>query len=187
MPVRTMQNTFEGWAFYSSAFDTRTGLTTRVLSNDPRRSPWASLIESHPDCRGQGRHSSVIDAFNRRFGMFRKHPFSPVPEVVDVKITDACEFGCHFCAPPATLIRTPTGVIPIEQVRPGDTVLHAVNGRLTETTVTATPQRQYVGDLVEIELGNGQLLRLTPDHEVLTQRGWVRAECLIGTDELVIE
>ncbi|MDI3481111.1 MAG: ribonucleoside-diphosphate reductase alpha chain [Tepidanaerobacteraceae bacterium] len=37
-------------------------------------------------------------------------------------------------------------------------------------------------DIVTVELQNGQRLRVTPDHKVLTQRGWVPVESLVEND-----
>ena len=50
MPIRTRVNTFEGWNFYESSFDTETGLLVRdVVMPEGYR----DLIDEHPQ-KGSG-------------------------------------------------------------------------------------------------------------------------------------
>lgn len=45
--------------------------------------------------------------------------------------------------------------------------------------------RNYVGDMINITLTNGISLTVTPNHPVLTQRGWVKAAFLNKFDNLI--
>lgn len=45
--------------------------------------------------------------------------------------------------------------------------------------------REYVGDLVELSWGDGVNLAITPNHPVLTDRGWVPAGEVVESDYLV--
>lgn len=85
------------------------------------------------------------------------------------------------CLLPGQLVETAQGLIPIEEVQPGDEVRTHV-GRLRE--VTGTNASQYRGRVVKITDGDKTLL-CTPEHKILTKnRGWVEADKLIPGDIL---
>jgi len=100
----------------------------------------------------------------------------------------------HFnCFPAATRITTKDKSTThehrsskmIKRVKPGDYVL-THNGVFRE--VTKKFEREYSGDLVEIEMESGEILRATPNHPVFVDgRGWVRADELTEKDSLVRE
>lgn len=79
------------------------------------------------------------------------------------------------CFVAGTLVSTPMGRRPIEQLKPGDKVLTsdgvAPIKRLVRNTAT---------QLVEVKLGNGKSIRCTPDHPFFTHAGWVCAKNLTG-------
>ncbi|TYP47440.1 intein/intein [Thermosediminibacter litoriperuensis] len=68
----------------------------------------------------------------------------------------------------------------------GEQISVYTDGLLTnETGLTLRPATVIpIGkkDIVTVELHNGQRLRVTPDHKVLTQRGWVPAGALTEND-----
>jgi len=61
---------------------------------------------------------------------------------------------------------------------PGDTL---VNGPSTEVAY----KRWYEGEMVVIRLVGGEELSITPNHPVLTARGWVEAGLLVESDQIV--
>src|SRR3990170_2082192 len=91
--MRTMKNVFEGWEFYSSAFDEHTGTIVRLFE-EPRHH-FYSILEKHPGYRGAS-GQKIREDWRERFG-FREHAFSPVPETIDLKITGYCAHGCPYC------------------------------------------------------------------------------------------
>lgn len=122
-----------------------------------------------------------------RFGDNAEVPTkATAPELLDIKITDYCPFGCAFCAPADTVISMADGTTkPISEIVVGDRVVALQEGvGFTVDDVGVIYERDYVGELIKIELDNGHTLRLTPNHEVFTQRGWVNAGDLLETDEL---
>lgn len=123
-------------------------------------------------------------SFNDSAGQYLK---ATNPELVDIKITDYCPFGCDFCAPAGTKILTPNGSKNIEDIRAGDIVYSydVENGQRIEDEVTVPMSRQYEGDLIEIEAENGSIMRLTPEHEVYTKRGWIKASEVQEDDEIM--
>lgn len=101
-----------------------------------------------------------------------------------------CSLSCKFCVTGDTFILTPNGLKRIDQIAEGDEIL-AVDGS------TDSPQRvlarvghifdREVQEVLELEV-DGQTIRLTPEHPVLTkQRGWVKAGCLTEGDEVLCD
>ncbi len=88
------------------------------------------------------------------------------------------------CVAEGQRIKTERGDIPIEEVRPGDRVLtfNEVTKQLEWKAVTNT-SRTVRKNLVEIETEAGTV-RVTGDHRVMTQRGWIKAEDLTDEDTL---
>ncbi|WMI33025.1 minor capsid protein [Gordonia Phage SchottB] len=82
---------------------------------------------------------------------------------------------------PDTPIETDRGPKRIADIRPGDRVL-THRGRYRDVLRVA-PQRDYTGDVVRIDAA-GQTLRVTLNHPILTQRGWVVAGEVVATDVL---
>ncbi len=61
---------------------------------------------------------------------------------------------------------------------PGDALVAA-------GSVTATSERRYKGELLVVRTAGGEMLPCTPNHPVLTQRGWVGACFLVEGDDLL--
>ena len=99
---------------------------------------------------------------------------------LDYVITDEC---LH----PKTLILTPEGDKEIRDIKVGDLVLS-----LNETTneeeykpVIEVHKNLPREKTFKIKLANGKILKITGNHQVLTQRGWVRVDKLTIDDELI--
>jgi len=86
----------------------------------------------------------------------------------DLVIVDEC-----FVA--GTLVATPMGRRPIEQLEAGDKVLTSDGVMRIKRLVRNTAKQ-----LVEVKLGNGQTIKCTPDHPFFTDVGWVCAKNLAG-------
>lgn len=81
------------------------------------------------------------------------------------------------CFPAGTMINTPRGTIPIEDLYVGQPVCHALGVGEIEA-ISSRPAYE----LVELELSNGRTIRCTPNHPFFTSKGWCRASALgIGT------
>ncbi|MDQ3169794.1 MAG: Hint domain-containing protein, partial [Acidobacteriota bacterium] len=85
-----------------------------------------------------------------------------------------------WCFPAGTSIETEAGPLAIEVVETG-TLVRTHLGRLR--AVQRLSQRIHRGDLVVITAGD-DLLEATPEHPLLTQRGWVRASAVEIGDQL---
>lgn len=82
-----MELKLAGTVLYRSTFDEKTGTLIRVIEEGNERN-------SYP------RYSHEVDtAWDKRYKHRGSYQgvFSPVPETVDVSITDKCHFGCPYC------------------------------------------------------------------------------------------
>jgi len=86
--------------------------------------------------------------------------------------------AADFCCAPGTRVLTSHGWRVIERVQRGDLVM-THRGRWRP--VTATMRRPYKGPLVKIAV-----LQVTPEHPILTERGWVQAGALDGRDQIIL-
>jgi len=81
------------------------------------------------------------------------------------------------CFPAGTLIDTPRGPVPIDELYIGQPVCHALGVGEIEA-ISSRP----VYELLEMELSNGKTIRCTPNHQFFTPNGWRKASTLgIGT------
>ena len=95
--------------------------------------------------------------------------FGPAgPEILDIEISvNGCSNACPFCSPAGTKVNTPDGERDIEDLKVGDMVLGHNGQTVVEQTIKEVYSREYAGEIIEIELENGKILRLTPDHPII--------------------
>lgn len=114
--------------------------------------------------------------------------FAPeTAESIDLKITNSCDMGCAFCLKPSAKLIVGDSTKSISEICVGDKVL-SYNSETNKTElreVLKLYERDYTGDLIVIEDEFGHILKCTPNHKVLTQRGYVRADELLESDVLV--
>lgn len=106
---------------------------------------------------------------------------SSLPELVDLKITDNCTYGCEFCLIPGTLIAQPHGTKRIEQIRAGDDVLvfNIDDGVLENADVEEVYTREYHGIVYVVTLDDNSVITMTPEHPVYVHgHGWLEAQKL---------
>ena len=74
------------------------------------------------------------------------------------------------CLPAGTLVQTPDGTIPIEDLRWEDKVVGAAGrGKTLTTEVSGIHRKWYEGKLVKITTQSGALLRTTPNHVLFSR------------------
>lgn len=100
---------------------------------------------------------------------------------------NGCAMACAYCVASGTLIATPQGQVPVEQIQDGDEVFayDSSSGRLVVAVVSGTAER-VVGEVLEIQVGD-TVLRVTAEHPIMTRRGWVRAGDLTEDDEVLCD
>lgn len=93
----------------------------------------------------------------------------------------------HGCLAPDTPVLLADGTAkPISSFSPGDAVLTHSGAFATVTAVTEKRAADVPGkgSLVTIRPWLSQAVSLTPDHEVFTNRGWIRADALTLSDRV---
>ncbi len=88
----------------------------------------------------------------------------------------------HRCFPADTLVTTDRGVVPIDQVRIGDSVLTHLGRMRAVTEVMQSPSPEK---LSRVTFESGRALQGTQSHPALTSRGWVELSALRSGDILL--
>src|SRR5436309_6239992 len=91
-----------------------------------------------------------------------------------VIVTDIDFFS--LCVPSKQIVNAVDGAKPARAVRPGDRLWTLDQGYLKETTVTTVTSRR-TREIVEVRTTGGRF-KITPDHPVMTESGWVEAQDL---------
>jgi len=132
-----------------------------------------------------------LDGFFARWGKTSKDDpqFSPFgPEIADIEITTICEMGCQYCFVPETQIKLLDEIKNIEDVKVGDKVLskNIDYNKIVVNEVLEVYKNHYDGIIINIEMEDGTILRITPEHPVYVKNvGWVEAQYL--TEDMEIE
>jgi hypothetical protein len=75
-----------------------------------------------------------------------------------------------LCFVKGSMVSTPNGLRPIEEIKVGDEVLNVLGtGNVTETF------QRSADTLAKITLSDGRTIRCTPEHKVFTNHGWIQA------------
>jgi hypothetical protein len=91
-------------------------------------------------------------------------------------------YYCGRCLPGEERVFTPAAANPIREITPGSPVL-GHDGKLHP--VLAVGRKPYDGELLTIRPQGGVPVALTPEHPVLTARGWVAAADITPNDQLL--
>lgn len=108
-------------------------------------------------------------------------------EFFDIGINNKCNFGCQWCLPPESLIKTERGDVRIDSVGIGDQVLcfNETTHQIESKNIDQLYVRDYTGELIQIETDNNTIC-CTPNHKVYTEnRGWIMAGNLTEFDVLL--
>lgn len=84
-PTRVMTADCAGYTYYSSAFNPNNGVISRIVD----------LFDSGSTPEGVDRKDWDI-AWERKY-RHRDRACSPVPETVDIQVTNTCKMGCSYC------------------------------------------------------------------------------------------
>ena len=113
----------------------------------------------------------------------QREGFPPAaPKQVQLILSDLCNQDCSFCHPASTMIWSTSGNKRIADIEIGDRVTGPDGG---DYRVTQTGKR-YTRGLVCIG-AEGRYLTITPEHEVLTMRGWLQAKSVCTDDWIFTE
>jgi intein/homing endonuclease len=109
--------------------------------------------------------------------------FNELAERADPNVEHSMIISCvgeQGCFLKGTLIQTKCGLKKIEDVVLGDLVWA---GNAWRFCIPIVKGRQQT---LKVALRNGVILRMTPDHKMKTENGWIRADCLKIRDKLVV-
>lgn len=95
-----------------------------------------------------------------------------------------CKGASRGCFTPESLVQLSDGTYKeIQNIKVGDSVIDAFG---KDQIVLDRFIYDIEEDIVEIELQNGNIIKCTKDHKILTQnRGWVEAQHITHEDDLV--
>ena len=91
------------------------------------------------------------------------------------------DWSSHACIDGDSLVLTDKGSRAIKEISVGDKVW-TPNGY---SRVTASGATKKVYEITELKLSNGNILRCTPEHKILTQKGFVRVDALRYNDAIL--
>ena len=106
------------------------------------------------------------------------------PEIEDVAINSQCFAACFIQGTPILIYNNEEK--PIEKIEIGDKVKSFDENKnsFVIEEVDEVFINPYKGDLIIIELDNGEIIKCTPEHPFLTQRGWIEAKNLSDMDDI---
>jgi Pretoxin HINT domain len=122
-----------------------------------------------------------------RIALDPKQPITEIihPEFYDVGINSRCNGQCPWCLTEDTQINTESGISPISEIAIGEKVW-VYNESKKKQQLRKVDQlhiREYSGEMIHLTLENNSLIKITPNHKVYTDRGWVQAGDLVGSDK----
>ena len=131
--------------------------------------------------------------FNKETGYFERWGtnleddpiMAPFPEILDWEISTRCKNNCTFCIPSGYSVLTNIGYKEISTIKRGDIVISSHNNKQVSNQVIETYERDYTGNIIVIQLENNSIVKLTPEHPILTNRGWIEAKNINQTDNIV--
>ncbi|WP_099066503.1 phage minor head protein [Nostoc linckia] len=139
---------------------------------------------------GRYEQATNPDMLQRRPYWVWKHRDSVVPRPNHLALDNKAIAANHpfwkvalpSCFPPETMVATPTGWRRIDSFSTGDLV---IGGSGNIQPVDAVYKRWYSDKLIRVVTETSGELLSTPNHRILTLRGWIRAENLQIGDVLV--
>lgn len=106
------------------------------------------------------------------------------PEIEDVAINSKCLANCFVSG---TKVLTSSGYVNIEDITLGEEVTsyNEVTCVFEQKNVYDIFKNKYSGEIIEIELENGNIIKCTPNHKFLTNRGWTESQFLLENDNII--
>lgn len=101
------------------------------------------------------------------------------------------QFGYVFgdeCFVKDSLVLTPDGYIEIQNLKVGDKVINYSQSekKFKEDTIVKVHKNISIQEKIyELKFDNNKIIKCTGNHKFLTNRGWVRADELLETDEII--
>ena len=116
------------------------------------------------------RDIGVMQANHPRTDPLAKVQVASVQTLARREIPPAALVIVDECFPAGTMVSTPFGSAPIEQVKPGDMVLTAAGPGIVDAVSLSTTEQLY-----KVEIDDGTIIECTAGHPFFTERGWLEA------------
>ncbi len=112
-------------------------------------------------------------------------PFYRSCDFIAPSHANGCAMACVYCVASGTLISTPQGQIPIEQIQAGHEIFayDSSSQQIVVANASYLASRN-VDEVLEIHVGD-RILHATAEHPIMTNKDWVQAEELTQGDELL--
>jgi radical SAM superfamily enzyme YgiQ (UPF0313 family) len=126
-----------------------------------------------------------------RYRAHNWHAFENIDErspYVSIHTSLGCPYKCTFCLREGTVIVTAKGKNKkIEELVEGDHLLAWDEQKkdIAKTTISQTASRT-VDRLLRITMGSGELIEVTDEHPIYTERGWVDAGNILPGDRVFV-
>ena len=110
--------------------------------------------------------------------------------VITVSTQYGCRMNCNFCFVTGTQITLANGSRKgIEKIASGDVVLSYDHGKVIENKVVNVQEREFIGEIIEIELEDKTIMQVTGNHPILIKEGpdekWINAEDLTPNMDVI--
>ena len=174
----------------NSEYDLIDPNTNKVVRKESARKIWDEMVKGAWETGDPG--FVVIDRINNTDS-------NPTPHLGLIESTNPCGeqplLPNEPCFAPDTLITTKGGLETIEglyqkQIN-GEKIIIAtdniVDSRVGIEFKPCLVSKTGYKKIVEVNLNNGQEIKVTPNHQIFTTKGWKRAEKLTREDEVFIQ
>jgi len=165
------------------------------LGNIP---PWRSMSNNSVACDDISQlHDFFWDGYEGRgepYGLINLTLSKQIGRLGETAYADPTVMGYNPCLTGDTLVATPNGNVRMDELvrrlTEGETPLvysyNEQSGTIETKEAVWGDLTRKSADIIELELDNGQVVKLTPDHKVYTQnRGYIEAKDLTDTDLLI--
>jgi hypothetical protein len=97
---------------------------------------------------------------------------------------------CDECFDGSMRVLTPSGYVPIKDIKPGDQVINYSESQKIFKTDTVVKQHLNLTNsttekMFRLEFDDGSIIKVTGNHKFMTNKGWVRADELTSDHDII--
>lgn len=165
----------------------RNGVDPEVLLRRPYEQVWYALSQGKtlPEAAAIGRRRALDNALtDLQLAKTRtaQQVLATNPRVIGYRRVLTGAHSCALCIVASTHTYSRGDLMPIHpQCLPGDSLIRvpssvsSISGEVAAGQISAISRRWYSGELVILDTVNGEQMRVTSNHPVLTDQGWIPA------------